>query len=93
MTAGFFTVYLRGECRGIPDGYRLLFAEIGRRRVKLLDPFTLDTGKIDLKLFERRSTPAKPGKGLIRMAIRRALKLRERTAMVKTCLASLKVPA
>lgn len=90
MTAGFFTVYLAGECSRIPDGFRLLYAEIGAHQVKLLDPFTLDTGKIDRLVFERRSAPAAPRKGLIRAAVKRALQLRKRTGLVKACLSSLK---
>jgi hypothetical protein len=86
---GFFVVYLKGECHGIADGYRVLFAEIGRSRVKLLDPCTLDTGTMERRTFERRAQPADVRKGVMRRCIRRALQVRERTKLVKTCLGAL----
>jgi hypothetical protein len=87
---GFFVVYLTGECHGIADGYRVLFAEIGRTKVKLLDPCTLDTGTMERRTFERRAQAADVRKTVMRSCIRRALQLRERTKLVKTCLTALR---
>jgi hypothetical protein len=87
---GFYVVYLTGECHGIADGYRVLFAEIGRTKVKLLDPCTLDSGSMERRTFERRAQPADVRKGVMRRCIRRALQLRERTKLVKTCLSALR---
>lgn len=91
LRRGFFIVYVAGDAGRIADGYRLLYAEIGKRTVRLLDPFTLDTGKMDLRTWSARQPQlSAPRKGIVRRAIRKNLELRERTELVKSCLASMR---
>ena len=88
---GFYMVFVAGNCGRLPHGYRLLFAEIGRKSVRLLDPFTLDTGKMDLRAWiARRPEAYQPRKGIIRRAIKRNLEQRARTELVKSCLSNMK---